>query len=261
MAVRIGATISRTVIPLYVADPLPSRCAGMSMIQADFDRLALLSQEGRDHNAQYHRYLLRQLPATCEAALDVGCGTGSFSRLLAQRAGRVVAVDLSPRMIEVAKERSKQVPNLQFEVADATQWVPGAEQFDCVVSIAMLHHVAAEEMLSTMVRLLKAGGTLAILDLYRSEGLKDLLLGMVALPVSLALTLIKTGRLREPRQVRAAWAEHGHHDTYPTMSAVRRVCERVLPGAQVRQHLLWRYSIIWRKPAQSPIRNLEWDRA
>lgn len=221
----------------------------MSTVQADFDRIALLAQDDYNHNSQYHGYLLRQLPARCTAALDVGCGTGSFSRLLAERSGRVVAVDLSPRMIEVAKECSKQYPNIRFEVADATQWEPGEERFDCVVSIAMLHHAAAEEMLLTMARLLKAGGTLAILDLYESEGPKDLVRGMVAVPVSLVARLIKTGRLNEPRPVRAAWAEHGRHDTYPTLSAVRRLCERVLPGACVRQHLLWRYSIIWRKPA------------
>ena len=57
-------------------------------------------------------------------------------------------------MIEVAKERSKQYHNIRFEVADATEWMHGGERFDCVVSIAMLHHVAAEEMLSTMGRLL-----------------------------------------------------------------------------------------------------------
>lgn len=220
----------------------------MCTVQADFDRIAQLSQKGWDHNGQYHGYLLRHIPAYCEAALDVGCGTGSFSRLLAERAGRVVALDLSPRMIEIAKERSRKYSNIEFEVADATKWEHASEQFDCVVSIAMLHHVAAEEMLLTMRRLLKAGGTLAILDLCESEGLNDLFRDMVAVPVSMALRVLKTGRLRESPEARAAWTEHGRHDTYPTAAAVRRVCERVLPGAQVKRHLLWRYSLIWRKP-------------
>jgi len=220
----------------------------MGTVQADFDRIALLSREGWDHNAQYHRYLLRHLPAYCEAALDIGCGTGSFSRLLAGRAGRVVALDLSPRMIEVAKARSKQYPNIQFEVADITEWAPGGELFDCVASIAMLHHVAAEETLAKLAGLLRTGGTLAILDLGEPEGLQDVFRGMAAMPLSLALRVLKTGRLRVPQEVRAAWAEHGRNEIYPTLSAVRQVCERVLPGAQVRWHLLWRYSIIWRKP-------------
>jgi ubiquinone/menaquinone biosynthesis C-methylase UbiE len=150
-------------------------------------------------------------------------------------------------MIDVAKERSKRYPNIEFNVADATEWVPGGEQFDCVASIAMLHHVAAEEMLVKMARLLKPGGTLAILDLCESEGLKDLFGDVAAVPVSMVLRVIKTGQLREPPEVRAAWAEHGRHDTYPTFSVARQVAERVLPGAQVRRHLLWRYSIVWRK--------------
>ena len=42
----------------------------MGTTQADFDRIALLSREGWDHNTQYHGYLLRLIPAYCEAPLD-----------------------------------------------------------------------------------------------------------------------------------------------------------------------------------------------
>jgi SAM-dependent methyltransferase len=221
----------------------------MSTVQADFDRIALLSQDGWGHNGHYHSFLLKYIPASCEAALDVGCGTGAFSRLLAKRSGRVVALDLSPRMIEIAKEGSKPHSNIEFQVADATRWAFPVGAFDCVASIATLHHLPIEEMLLKMRGALRVGGTLAILDLYESAGLHDVLAGMVAVPVSFVLRLVKTGRLREPRRVREAWAEHGRNDTYPTLARVRQICERALPGAEVRQHLLWRYSIIWRKAA------------
>jgi SAM-dependent methyltransferase len=221
----------------------------MSIVQADFDRIALLSQDGWDHNGHYHSFLLKHIPASCGAALDVGCGTGAFSRLLAERSDQVVALDLSPRMIEIAKARSKPYSNIEFQVADATRWVFPVGEFDCVASIATLHHLPIEEMLLKMRGALRVGGTLAILDLYESAGLVDVLAGMVAVPVSFVLRLIKTGRLSEPPQVRAAWAEHGRNDTYPPLARVRQICERTLPGAEVRQHLLWRYSIIWRKAA------------
>ena len=87
-------------------------------LQADFDQIALLSGDGWDHNAHYHQYLLRHVPAHCEAALDVGCGLGTFSRLLARRAGHVVALDLSPRLIALAQERSRQYPSIQYQVWD-----------------------------------------------------------------------------------------------------------------------------------------------
>jgi len=56
-----------------------------SSVRADFDRIALLP-ESWDHNSELHEFLLAQLPARCEAALEVGCGTGAFSRRLAARA-------------------------------------------------------------------------------------------------------------------------------------------------------------------------------
>jgi 16S rRNA G1207 methylase RsmC len=44
-----------------------------------------------DHNAYYHRLLLRQLPERCHRVLDVGCGTGSFATRLASRVEQVDA--------------------------------------------------------------------------------------------------------------------------------------------------------------------------
>src|SRR5260370_24027082 len=56
-----------------------------------------------DHNAYYHRLLLRHLPRPCSRVLDVGCGAGAFAAKLATRAGHVDALDRSPAMIEQAR--------------------------------------------------------------------------------------------------------------------------------------------------------------
>jgi SAM-dependent methyltransferase len=220
-----------------------------SLVQADFDRIALVSTEGWNHNNHYHGYLLERIPPRCKAALDIGCGTGSFSRLLAQRSERVVALDLSPRMIEVARERSADTPNIEFEVADVTRRDFPPEAFDCVASIATLHHLPLDETLAKVKRTLRPGGVLAALDLYEAAGASELLVAAAAIPVSSLLRIIKTGRLRDRREVREAWDAHGPHDVYPTLAQVRRACARALPGAVVRRHFLWRYSIAWRKAA------------
>ncbi len=55
-----------------------------------------------DHNAFYHRLLLRQLPARSRRVLDVGCGPGSFASTLARRSDHVDALDRSPAMIAIA---------------------------------------------------------------------------------------------------------------------------------------------------------------
>ena len=221
----------------------------MSAVQADFDRIALLPHEGWNHNRDYHAFLLKRMPASCGAALDVGCGTGAFSRLLAERFSHVLALDLSPRMIARALACSTDQANIDYRVADAASWPFPVAAFDCVASIATLHHLPLEGTLRKMAGALRPGGILAILDLYEASTWQGLLTGLLAFPVSAALRLVHTGRLREPRQVRLAWEAHGHHDIYPTLPQVRSVCEAVVPGAQVRRHLLWRYSIIWRKPA------------
>jgi hypothetical protein len=44
-----------------------------------------------------------------------------------------------------------------------------------------------------------------------------------------------------------AWAEHGRTDQYRTLSQVRQSCAMILPKAQIKRHLLWRYSIVWKK--------------
>lgn len=102
-------------------------------------------------------------------------------------------------------------------------------------------------MLAKMKGALREGGSLLVLDLCRQEGLVDALLNILAVPFSAVLGVVKNGRLMAPAEVRKAWAEHGENDSYLTLSEVRRVCEDMLPGAAVRRHLLWRYSIVWRK--------------
>ena len=150
-------------------------------------------------------------------------------------------------MIRIAKERSEKYSNIDFQIADAMTWEFPIEQFDCVASIATLHHLPIEKMLSQMKEALKINGTLIILDLFQPEGLSDALTSTLAAPANIILRLVKTGRLREPREVRKAWAEHGRSDSYLTLSQIRQVCASVLPGAKVRKHLLWRYSITWKK--------------
>lgn len=84
-------------------------------IRDDFNRIALSDRSGWNHNNHYHNFLLKQLPLHCENILDIGCGTGEFSRLLAKRCDRVVAIDLSPQMITIAKSILKLIQTSIFK--------------------------------------------------------------------------------------------------------------------------------------------------
>ena len=220
-------------------------------VREDFDRLAVLSEgSGWEHNSHYHPFLLRHLPERPGEALEVGCGSGEFSRLLAERCERVLAVDLSPRMIEAARTRSEGHPNVEYLVADAASWELPSERFDCVASIATLHHLPLAPMLVKMRDALKPGGTLVLLDLYRALTAADHVVSVLAIPTSKAIRLARTGSLseRQAPELRMAWEEHGKTDAYPTLAEVRRACETELGGAAIRRHLLWRYTVVWRKP-------------
>ena len=98
------------------------------------------------------------------------------------------------------------------------------------------------------------GGTLLALDLYRTGGYADLLVGALSFPASWAIRMARTGTLSGPPrspEVELAWEEQYATDTFPTLGEVRSAYEEAgLIGARVRRHLLWRYSVVWRKPAR-----------
>jgi ubiquinone/menaquinone biosynthesis C-methylase UbiE len=231
----------------YAVQAMSQSRQTLESIQSDFDRIALLSDEDWDHNEHYHRYLMAQIPAECRHILELGCGTGEFSRLLAGRAEKVLAIDLSPQMIRLARERAKLYPNIDFVAGDVLACEFADNQFDCIATLTTLHHLPAEIILRKIERALKPGGTFVCLDLYRRSTLTDLLCDVIAYPADFFLRLIKTGKPRASREVREAYIEHGKTDSYLTLSQIEQMCAAVLPGALVSRHLFWRYSIVWKK--------------
>src|ERR1700680_4557499 len=75
--------------------------------------------------------------------LDVGCGVGRWSRLLAARGADVLGVDLSPTMIAIAQSRAAAAglsERCRFLVQDVTQLEAGGE-FDLVLVVTVLQHI------------------------------------------------------------------------------------------------------------------------
>lgn len=100
-------------------------------------------------------------------ALDLGCGQGYFSRLLAKAGARVIGVDISERLIEHAVHREREDPQgIEYVAADAadiaSRWPPAS--FDLVVSCIALQDMADPlAALRAANRLLKPGGRVVIL--------------------------------------------------------------------------------------------------
>jgi len=106
--------------------------------------------------------LLRRVPlAEAQRCVDIGCGPGNSTELLADRfpAARVIGLDNSPGMLAKARER---LPDLSFEEADIATWRP-TEHFDLIFANAVLQWVADHpSVLGRLVSLLKSGGCLAV---------------------------------------------------------------------------------------------------
>ena len=233
------------------ADPAdPTEQAHGSLLE-EFERLSAVVDGGWDHNAWYHRWLLSQVPRPCRLALDVGCGAGRFTLELASEADYVFGLDISPSTVAIAERLTKRrhTPNVEYVVGDLRALDLPHDAFDCIASIACLHHLDLEAALRQLAVALRPGGILLVVDLGRSSGPGDWGRELVAAPVATFLDLTHLGRLRERRAKREAWREHGEHDAQQlTTRQVRVIAARALPGAQVKRRLLWRYSLVWQKP-------------
>lgn len=101
--------------------------------------------------------------------LEVGCGTGEFAERVQRELGvELVAIDLSPRMVELAVARG-----VDARVGDAQSLAFDDESFDCVVAGWVFYHVPdLEHALLECRRVLRPGGTLVAGTLGRDNYLE-----------------------------------------------------------------------------------------
>jgi SAM-dependent methyltransferase len=195
-----------------------------------------------NHNLLYRHVLLSAMPGQCRTALDVGCGEGNLARALRQSVPRVTAIDQDERCIELARELDGGA-GVEHVLGDflTHPLTPGG--FDFVVSVAALHHMDEEVALERMRELLAPGGTLAVLGLARSSYPADLPRDIVAVAVHQARRRLRARPWQSPAPT--VWPPPH------TYREIRAMAERTLPGARFRRHLLWRYSLVWTKPAST----------
>jgi 2-polyprenyl-3-methyl-5-hydroxy-6-metoxy-1,4-benzoquinol methylase len=222
--------------------------ASREAIEADFDAIARLTRDVPERLGPHESWLLRNLPSSRAAVLEIGCGAGNLARRLAATFQRTVAIDFSAEMIRLAESRTPEETPIEYVCADMFELLRRtSDPFDCVVSSCVLHHVDLEAALAAMAATVKPGGRLLVLDVTRRRGLLQFPVRVLAWLVSRVRMAI-TFRGHIPRKLQEAWLEHGSHETYLTSAEARRIATAVLPGAEVRDHLLWRYSIRWDKP-------------
>ncbi|MGD8352664.1 MAG: class I SAM-dependent methyltransferase [Pseudomonadota bacterium] len=161
----------------------------------DFDPLADVYEdwyktaEGRAHDHVQQQDVQALLPpaSSGESLLDVGCGTGHWSRFFHSMGYDVQGIDLSEKMIAVARQMS---PGCRFETGDAQNLPFENGSYDVTASITALEFVPDQPaVVSEMARCTRPGGLLLIGTLNRAAPINRDRLAAGSPPFSLAQLL------------------------------------------------------------------------
>ena len=106
-----------------------------------------LVREGRE---KMQAAIIEKLPKDLRGTriLDAGCGTGVLSRMLDEKGAEVVGVDISEKLIEVAKNRSSLNKNIEYFAGDMKEQSFG--NFDYIIAMDSLIHYSTEDVISSI---------------------------------------------------------------------------------------------------------------
>lgn len=95
--------------------------------------------------------------------LELGCGPGYFSKSLAQTKAQIVAIDISPDLINYAKKQTSE-SNIEFKVENAYELNYPDASFDTIVGNSVLHHLEMDQAFAEMHRVLKPGSKMKFIE-------------------------------------------------------------------------------------------------
>ncbi len=132
--------------------------------RAVYDKIAESYSQLRKTNKQFYNEYL-EMPATLSLLkhlknknlLDLGCGPGIYAKILQRRGAHVFGIDISDKMIEIAKRNNR---NIDFRVGSGYDLPYDSSFFDVAVAALSLEHFAdLDRVLKEVNRVMKRGGT------------------------------------------------------------------------------------------------------
>lgn len=137
-------------------------------IRDDYNLIAKEWDMSRNRPSQLKLNLLREVGADM-AVLDVGCGNGMMSPYILEKGAFYFGLDISEELIEIARARySKDIKKgkATFIIGEASELPLQDEEFDFVISFAVLHHIPSGELrkkfFDEIFRVLRPGGKVKI---------------------------------------------------------------------------------------------------
>ena len=206
-----------------------------------------------NHNEYFHRWILRNLPARREAAVDIGCGKGVLAAKLATCFTHVTGIDPDEGMATTAAARLAGAPGASIRRCRFDELTPagGDGGADLITMVAVLHWLDLDDALTRLPALLAPGGRLLVVGLARPDSLGDLAFDVVSGVANPVMGMIKHPRLAQP----AAPGPDGQPtvpvtDPVTTFAEIRTAARAHLPGVALRRRVFFRYTLRWDKPQE-----------
>lgn len=95
--------------------------------------------------------------------LEIGCGTGYFTKEIVKKNVALSSIDISPELIAIAKQNVND-KNVQFAIENAYEMKFTSNTFDYILGSSVLHHLDVDKSLKENFRVLKKGGKLAFTE-------------------------------------------------------------------------------------------------
>lgn len=191
-----------------------------------------------NHNIYYHKIILHAVPKPCLSALDIGCGNGLLTRKLASYCDYVIGIDLNTKILSIAKEYPSAHENITYIEGDVMSYLFKNSSFNLIALVATLHHLPLHAALQRLQELLAPGGVLVVIGLYKTKGIGDFIRSAAALPVSwLTRCMYHYQKMDAPIK-----------PPKETLTEIKKTAAELMPGAVIRRHFFYRYSLICRKP-------------
>ncbi|MDP8252866.1 MAG: methyltransferase domain-containing protein [Candidatus Kaelpia aquatica] len=135
-------------------------------------------QKLRDIKKEVNKLVEATAPTQSSKILEFGTGTGEFAVALSKLCQKVVAVDVSPVMLEYAQKKatSKKINNIEFHHAGFLTFNESPEQFDVIFTQLALHHLPdfwKSIALKKINSLLKKGGKFFVKDVVYPSNVED----------------------------------------------------------------------------------------
>ena len=128
--------------------------------------------------------------------VELGCGTGFFTEVIAEKAVHVLATDISSEMLEVAGERLARFHNITLQVADCRRTGYPSSKFDTVLIVNVLQTIDKPSLvLKESRRILSSGGLLLVIS-YTDYGLSLLEKMIIGIRYFTVFGLPPIGRIR-----------------------------------------------------------------